>query len=317
MVIYRVTLNFSCLLRLEYKITAGNRENAFRIDPNVPTLYTTKTLDRERIATYSLVIVAENVANRCHKSRTKVVVDVEDKNDNNPKFTEDIYQANVLENTPVNTIVKTVLATDADVGTSGLITYDITSQTPENRFKINQQGHVILIGALNYESFTSYTLNLLAKDGGGKTDTSKLIVSVQNVNEPPKIKCSNNNCKYFVDENVSKGTNFGARMIGTDPDTKTSCILQYILPLSVKNSFRVDGNGVILTNGGLDRERQPSYSFYVTVRDCGGLTDNVHVTVDINDKNDNTPQFSGPYRVQILEGEQIGSNVVQVSARGK
>ena len=55
----------------------------------------------------------------------------------------------------------------------------------------------------------------------------------------------------------------------------------------------------------------------MTVKDCGGLTDNVYVTVNIRYLNDNKPQFPGPYTVNILENEQAGSNVAQVNARGK
>jgi hypothetical protein len=302
---------------LRYKITDGNSEGAFRIDSSLPRLYTTKQLDREKTAKYSLVIVAENEENKCHKSRTNVIVTVKDKNDNKPKFRKDLYRATISEHTPVNTVVKIVEATDADAGDNAKITYSITSQSPENKFSINNQGQIRLTGALDYETHDSYTVHLQARDGGGKTDTSRLEVTVQNVNEPPSIRCNNGNCRYAVDENVRRGTKFGAQMIGSDPDTKTTCTLQYSVQSSVKSKFTIATTGVISTNGDLDREARPTYGFYVTVKDCGGLTANKYVTVNIRDLNDNKPQFPGPYTVNILESEQPGSNVVQVSARGK
>ena len=260
--------------------------------------------------------MAENEGNKCHKSRTNVIVTVTDKNDNSPEFTEDPYRANVAENIRVQMLVKTVKATDKDSGSNGQVTYSITSQSPERKFSINNHGQIRLTGALDFERQESYTLGLEARDGGGQTDTSRLIVTVQDINEPPSIQCNVGNCKYTVNENVAARTTFGAEMRGTDPDKKTNCALQYSLQSSVRNTFSIAGNGIISTKGNLDREAKPSYGFSVTVRDCGGLTDNVYVTVSVKDLNDNSPVFLGPYNVHILESEQPGSNVVQVSARG-
>lgn len=305
--------------RLKYKITDGNIGDAFTLlNPYVPRLSTTKSLNREKIAKYSLVIVAENDANNCHKSRANVIVSMGDKNDNSPLFSQKPYRASILENTRIGTIFKTVLATDEDAGDNGKITYSITSQTPEVKFSINSHGQVQLIGGLDFEAYDSYTVNLQARDGGGRTGTSTLIVSVQNVNEPPSVKCNVANCRYSVNENVPRGTAFGAKMPGTDPDSpKTPCTLQYALQSSVKSKFAISMTGVISTNGALDREAKPNYGFYVTVRDCGGLTDSVYVTVNVKDLNDNVPRFPGPYSVSVLESERPGSNVVQVVASGE
>ena len=246
-----------------------------------------------------------------------MIVTVKDKNDNKFKFPKDLYRATILENTRAGIVVKMVEATDADAGYNANITYSITSQSPENKFSINNQGQIRLTGTLDYERQDSYTVHLQARDSGGKTDTSRLEVTVQNVNEPPSIRCNNGNCRYAVDENVRRGTKFGAQMIGSDPDTKTTCTLQYSVQSSVKSKFTIATTGVISTNGDLDREARPTYGFYVTVKDCGGLTANKYVTVNIGDLNDNKPQFPHPYTVNILESEQAGSNVVQVNVRGK
>ena len=246
-----------------------------------------------------------------------MIVTVTDENDNSPTFTENPYRASILETTRNGAFVKQVLATDRDSGVNSKITYSITSQTPETRFVIDQQGRITLTGAVDYERYSSYTLNLQARDGGGRTDTSQLHITVQNVNERPSIKCNNGNCKYSVNENVQRRTGFGAKVIGTDPDTKTSCVLQYSLLSSVKTFSVHRTTGVILTNGDLDREKHSSYPFSVTVRDCGGLTNSIYVTVTVKDLNDNSPAFPGSYTVSILESEQPGSNVVQVRATGK
>ena len=107
-------------------------------------------------------------------------------------------------------------------------------------------------------------------------------------------------------------------LVTTDPDTSVNCALQYSMPEIADQKFRVASNGKILTKANLDREANPQYIFYITVKDCGTppLTDRVRVTIRVNDVNDNRPQFPGPYNVNISESESSGSTVVQVKATG-
>ena len=52
-----------------------------------------------------------------------MTVDVSDVNDEQPDFTEDVYEFNILEDTSVNTRFSGILATDADDGSNAIITY--------------------------------------------------------------------------------------------------------------------------------------------------------------------------------------------------
>jgi hypothetical protein len=48
-------------------------------------------------------------------------VNIDDVNDNDPKFDKDIYNARVLENMPVDTNVTFVSAKDLDTGINGFV----------------------------------------------------------------------------------------------------------------------------------------------------------------------------------------------------
>ncbi len=55
---------------------------------------------------------------------TTIKVDVLDENDNPPKFTQSVYEVDIPENAPMSVII-TVIATDADSGPNGHITYSL------------------------------------------------------------------------------------------------------------------------------------------------------------------------------------------------
>ena len=52
-----------------------------------------------------------------------VTVDVSDINDEQPDFTEDMYEFNVPEDTSVNSRFPGILASDADDGSNAMISY--------------------------------------------------------------------------------------------------------------------------------------------------------------------------------------------------
>ena len=95
-----------------------------------------------------------------------------------------------------------VTATDLDSGENGRITYSISASTAPGLFAIDTvNGDVTLQGPLDYESQSSYTLTVKAKDNGSpsKEATATLKISVKNINEAPSIACVGG-CVYTVPE---------------------------------------------------------------------------------------------------------------------
>lgn len=75
------------------------------------------------------------------KSATATVnVVVEDVNDNAPAFQNEPYSANVAENVNVGYLIGTVLATDADSGPRGLVSYSISDGNTDDAFRIDAAG---------------------------------------------------------------------------------------------------------------------------------------------------------------------------------
>lgn len=110
---------------LRYSIVSGNVDDAFRLKSEAHSgvvLVTNKPLDRETLASYSLKVEASD-GKGIDKAATRVLVQVEDENDNSPVFTQRVYRftVNGLRNRAMNgtewkrfAAVGTVSASDAD-----------------------------------------------------------------------------------------------------------------------------------------------------------------------------------------------------------
>ncbi|MDE2718085.1 MAG: cadherin domain-containing protein [Chloroflexota bacterium] len=104
-----------------------------------------------------------------------------------PVFGSGTYEFSVSEDASTGTSVGTVSATDPDDGDS--VTYSITSGNDEGKFFIGSSGgRISVAGSLDYETVSSYTLTVEARDGKeGGTSTATVKISVTDVFEraPP------------------------------------------------------------------------------------------------------------------------------------
>ena len=121
--------------KIVYSIVNGNVNTAFEFQAN-GDLIAKKRLDRELIASYSLVIEAKDQGNPSLSTTVPVKVVVDDQNDNAPKFTEKAYSCSIDENSASNSRVCFVRATDADIGKNGEVVYELVSSSEE--FSVSQ-----------------------------------------------------------------------------------------------------------------------------------------------------------------------------------
>ena len=96
-------------------------------------------------------------------------------------------------------------------------------------------------------------------------------------------------------ENSASGTNVGAAVTATDPDTGDT--LTYSLSGTDAASFEIGSStGQITTKTGVtyDYETKKSYSVTVGVSDGNGGTDSIAVTVSLTDVNETPPVVEKP-----------------------
>ena len=88
---------------------------------------TNKSLDREDIPFYSLVVQASSKGSRPLTATVSVNVTILDINDNSPVFTKQAFTVIVSESLPTGTRFLNVTASDADIGSNALLTFSIMS----------------------------------------------------------------------------------------------------------------------------------------------------------------------------------------------
>lgn len=84
-------------------------------------------LDYETTTQYILTITVSDKGNPQQSTTCTVTINIEDVNDNYPKFNPDAYMQTILETTAKDFVVETVKATDKDSGSNAVITYKIVS----------------------------------------------------------------------------------------------------------------------------------------------------------------------------------------------
>uniref|UniRef100_A0A4W6EE36 Cadherin domain-containing protein n=1 Tax=Lates calcarifer TaxID=8187 RepID=A0A4W6EE36_LATCA len=280
-----------------------------------------KPLDREKQEQISLVLTAVDGGEPQMSGTMLIVITVLDANDNAPVFTQTTYKATVTENSPKGTVVAAVTATDADQGSNSKITYSITNSVDDVRkvFDVNEEnGEVTLIGNIDFEESQNYQINLLASDEGGLTDSCKLTVDVQDVNDnKPEINIMSKS--NVISENAKFNT--VVTMINIDDkdsgeNGNVQCFISDNLPFVLKAS--TNNFYSLVTDSELDRERASEYNITVTCSDEGvpSLSSSVTLTLQISDVNDNAPVFErSSYEAYIVENNTPGLSIFTVKAR--
>ncbi|XP_076020931.1 protocadherin gamma-A2-like [Genypterus blacodes] len=278
-------------------------------------------LDREKQEHISLVLTAVDGGEPQMSGTMQILITVLDVNDNAPVFTQPVYKATVTENSPRGTIVTTVTASDADHGVNSKLTYSITDSLYNVRklFQINaEKGEVTLIGNLDYEESRNFEIHLLASDDGGLTDSCKLMVDVQDLNDnKPDMNIMSQSNVISEDAKI----NTVVTVINTvDKDSgengEVKCVITENIPFLLKTS--TNNFYSLVTDSDLDREVASQYNITVTCSDEGvpSLSSSVTLTLQISDVNDNAPVFErSSYEAYIVENNTPGLSIFTVKAR--
>ncbi|XP_037403061.1 protocadherin beta-16-like isoform X32 [Pygocentrus nattereri] len=277
-------------------------------------------LDREERDELKLVLVAYDGGSPRKSSAVQIHISVLDSNDNAPVCKQALYKAEVMENSPVGTVVTAVSAADADEGVNGEVSYSFAqaSEKARNLFEINSEtGEITTVHQLDYETEKNFQLNVEAKDKGGLADTCKVIIDVVDVNDnPPTIQLMS--FSNTIAENSPVGTTVAVINV-EDADSGQNgvvqCKINEHIPFKIESSLT--DYYALVTDEILDRENIAEYNITILVSDQGSpaLHSNKTLTVKISDVNDNAPVFgSDQFRTFITENNSPGVAVLTVKA---
>uniref|UniRef100_A0A2K5WAV9 Protocadherin beta 3 n=1 Tax=Macaca fascicularis TaxID=9541 RepID=A0A2K5WAV9_MACFA len=284
-----------------------------------PELVLDKALDREEQPELSLTLTALDGGAPPRSGTAQINIQVLDINDNAPEFAQPLYEVAVLENTPVNSVIVTVSASDLDTGSFGTISYAFFHASEEIRktFQLNPiTGDMQLVKYLNFEAINSYEVDIEAKDGGGLSGKSTVIVQVVDVNDnPPELTLSSVNSPIPENSAETVLAVFSVSDLDSGDNGRVVCFIENNLPFILKPS--VENFYTLMSEGALDRETRSEYNITITVTDLGTprLKTKYNITVLVSDVNDNAPAFTQTsYTLFVRENNSPALHIGSVSA---
>ncbi|KAM7412774.1 hypothetical protein PAMA_020247 [Pampus argenteus] len=198
---------------MNYRITAGDPLGDFHLDRQSGALSTSRPLDREKTAGYTLTVIAQDQGHPSLSSTATVEVTVLDINDHSPKFQRSTYTADVSEDVPMGSLVLEVKAIDLDYGPNSQVQYFL-SHGSQSMFMIDQNtGRIITAAPLDRERVASYTFDVYATDSSPadpRNSTAQVTVYIQDVND---------NAPFFIQDplivNISASSVSNRRVLAT------------------------------------------------------------------------------------------------------
>ncbi|VFV21521.1 low quality protein: protocadherin [Lynx pardinus] len=284
-----------------------------------PELVLDKALDREQQPEFRLTLMAVDGGTPPKTGTTLVLIDVLDINDNAPEFVQPLYRVQILENSPLGSLIVTVSARDLDTGINGEVVYSFFYGDEEitRTFALNElTGEIKIIRKLDFEKIKSYELDIKASDGAGLSGKCTVIIEVVDINDnTPEMTVAS--LISSIPENSPETTI--ALFSIQDPDSgengRMVCSIQEDVPFTLKHS--VENFYKLVTEGVLDRETRSEYNITITVTDLGTprLKTQHNITVTVSDVNDNAPAFSQTtYTLRVRENNSPALHIGSVSA---
>ncbi|NXF06691.1 CADH9 protein, partial [Smithornis capensis] len=321
---------------LKYILTGDGAGSLFIIDENTGDIHAAKKLDREEKSLYVLRAKAiDRKTGRQVEPESEFIIKIHDINDNEPKFTKDMYTASIPEMSVVGTSVIQVTATDADdanYGNSAKVVYSILQGQPY--FSVDPETGIIktALPDMSRENREQYQVVIQAKDMGGQmgglSGTTTVNITLTDVNDnPPRFP--QRTYQFSSPESAPPGTSLG-RIKANDPDVGENAEIEY----SISNGDGSDmfdivtdkntQEGIITVKKHLDFENKVLYTLRVEATNAhpdprflqlGPFKDTALVKISIEDI-DEPPVFSRPwYLIEVDEDAKEGSIIGQVVAQ--
>ncbi|XP_054647549.1 protocadherin beta-16-like isoform X2 [Dunckerocampus dactyliophorus] len=282
-----------------------------------------KMLDREEQAVHHLILTAVDGGVPTRTGTASIIVRVLDVNDNAPSFEKDKYSVDVMENSPIGSLVIQMNATDLDEGSNSDVHYSYslyTSERTQNMFSLNQEnGEIRIKEMINYEDLKLYEMEVIASDKGLNSLSSqcRLTIQVADMNDNhPEISI-----KSFLsplNENTPVDTVVAVVSV-SDKDSGDNGVVDLHIPHNMPFKLKESSDNYykLVVSEPLDREKVPEYDITFTVTDRGSppLSDNETMTLHLLDVNDNVPHFPQSfYTIRVMENNAPGALLSSLSA---
>ncbi|XP_009465500.1 PREDICTED: protocadherin-8 isoform X3 [Nipponia nippon] len=281
-------------------------------------------LDREQLCGQAPQCVLAFDVVSCWRERYRLVhveLEVRDINDNAPRFPHAQMALEVSESAAPGTRLPLEVAVDEDVGSNSIQSFQVSLNShfgveAQTRADGARCADLVLLQELDRERQPSYTLELVAKDGGSPARSGTATVHV-------RVLDANDNSPAFTQGSVTvelpEDAPPGSLLLdldAADPDEGPNGEVVYTfgsqVPPEARRLFRLDPrSGRLTLEAAVDYERTRTYELDVRAQDRGASPRAATCTVVVRlaDVNDNAPRIS----ISALRGAASTAGVAYVS----
>uniref|UniRef100_A0A4X1SM61 Cadherin domain-containing protein n=1 Tax=Sus scrofa TaxID=9823 RepID=A0A4X1SM61_PIG len=274
----------------------------FHLNEQTGEISAAKSLDYEECAFYDMEIQAEDGGGL--KDRAKVLISVEDVNDNRPEVTVTSLFSPVREDAPQGTVIVLFNAHDQDSGKNGQVVCSIQDALPFRLEKSTEDYYRLLTtGNLDREKNFEYNITVTATDRGTPPLSTEIHITlnVVDINDNPPSFPQTSYSVYLPENNLRGMSIFSVS--AHDPDSDENARVVYSVaedtiqgtPLSSYVSINSD-TGVLYALRSFDYEQFRDLHLRVIASDSGDppLSSNVSLSLFVLDQNDNAPEILYP-----------------------
>ncbi|XP_029449115.1 protocadherin-18 isoform X2 [Rhinatrema bivittatum] len=168
-------------------------------------ILTNATLDREKRSEYSLTVIAEDKGTPSLSTVKHFTVQINDENDNAPRFQTNRYEIVAIENNFPGAYITSIMAADPDLGENGQVTYTILESSVQGSSITTyvtidpSNGAIYALRSFDHEEVSQIAFVVQARDGGTQQLASNATVVLTIIDE-------NDNAPVIVDPVLRNNT---------------------------------------------------------------------------------------------------------------
>ncbi|XGW29499.1 hypothetical protein V3C99_008936 [Haemonchus contortus] len=265
------------------------------------------TLDREVRERHMVhMIVRDGAGNQDSATLYIVLLDI---NDNAPRFTQDQYAIQVIDNWPTGIVVDRLKATDIDAGENGCVTYSLASGSTKYLSIDPKTGELKISGELAGAAREQpYEVVVIAEDSGTPSLSSSVRIKLK-ISEPLMDEDGEKGQVVFVDPPVDFVLNLKedipvnehvyavkARLAGVSQDRMNIkySLKDWLHSSPAEQHFDIDeSSGEVYVTKALDYEETKFYTLVVTAWNVFDPSKNATrvLRVAVEDVDDVPPEF--------------------------
>ncbi|XP_077071073.1 neural-cadherin [Siphateles boraxobius] len=318
---------------VRYSLHGQGAGSEFTIDEMNGRIFVQRRLDREVRSAWQFLVLATDENGAGLTGFADVLVDVQDINDNAPVFlcaTDNCFLGHVPENSPADTSIMEMRATDLDdpkAGKNAILTYRIVQNVRNeinlNLFSINPATGTIytVLRSLDREVVDRYLVVVEACDGGGLSGTGTATIVVSDVNDHPPVFTQ----RVYM-SSMPENMDINSEVVvvaATDGDEGENSVMTFsIIGGDEDRKFfietdKVNHRGIVRLKKKIDFEKPHERTFNLTVKvEDADFFSLAYCIIQVEDSNDHAPVFFPQFYEagSMFEDVPVGTIVAQVTA---